>query len=81
LKKTPEKQSRPLKKKQVKEKVSGLREKDGLVRLKKPAEKNFLGIRKNSGMETACKALDSATAAKVPSVRMIGETPALSPLE
>ena len=52
------------KKKPVKQKVSGLREKDGVARLKKPAEK-ILGFRKESGMETACKALDSATAAKV----------------
>ena len=53
------------KKKQAKGKVSGLREKDGKVRLKKPAEKGFLGVRKSSGMESACKALDSATADNV----------------
>lgn len=52
------------KKKLVKQKVSGLREKDGVVRLKKPAEK-ILGFRKDSGIETACKALDKATAADV----------------
>jgi hypothetical protein len=52
------------KKEQAGKKASELREKDGKVRLKKPAEKNFWG-RKDSGMETACKALDSATAAKV----------------
>ena len=53
------------KKEQAGKKASELREKDGKVRLKKPAEKNFLGFRKDSGMETACKSLDSATAAKV----------------
>jgi len=52
------------KREQAGKKASELREKDGKVRLKKPAEKNFWG-RKDSGMETACKALDSATAAKV----------------
>jgi hypothetical protein len=52
------------KKKLVKQKVSELREKDGVVRLKKPAE-TFLGFRKDSGIETACKALDKATAADV----------------
>ena len=54
-----------IEKKQAKQKVSGLREKDGVVRLKKPAEKGFLGTRKSSGMESACKALDKATAADV----------------
>jgi hypothetical protein len=54
-----------IEKKQAKQKVSGLREKDGVVRLKKPAEKSFLGTRESSGMESACKALDKATAADV----------------
>ena len=54
-----------IEKKQAKQKVSGLREKDGVVRLKQPAEKGFLGTRKSSGMESACKALDKATAADV----------------
>ena len=49
----------------AKKKVSGLRdEKTDVPRLKKPAASGWFG-RKSSGMESACKALDKASGAKV----------------
>ena len=51
-------------KREATNKESPLSVKKDVARLKKPGEKSFFGW-KSSGMETACKALDSATAAKV----------------
>ena len=53
-----------LTKQEATDKKSPLSVKKDVARLKKPGEKSFFGW-KSSGMETACKALDSATGAKV----------------